>query len=255
VERRTIFFVEAQTLNCPMCGAAASTDATKCDHCGARLATVSCPSCFGMMFVGSKFCSHCGAPASRAVAEDATPKPCPRCRVPMKAVTIGAADLRECPKCEGLWADKDTLQQICIDREKQAAILGMPTVLGTDLIGNIEQNIRYLPCPICRTLMNRVNFSRCSGVIVDVCARHGTWFDKDELRRIVEFIRAGGVDKARAMEIDELERRRRELDAARWSGGSSGVGATPQVSSPSYEWADLGISVAGSLLKAFLDKK
>src|SRR4051812_44924747 len=112
-----------------MCGASASTDATKCDHCGARLATVSCPSCFGMIFVGAKYCSHCGAPAARAVVDDTTPKPCPRCRVPMDVVLIGTADLRECPTCEGLWADRDTLQQICSDREEQAAILGMPGII------------------------------------------------------------------------------------------------------------------------------
>lgn len=170
----------------------------------------------------------------------------------MKAVTIGSADLRECPQCEGLWADKDTLQQICSDRERQAAILGMPTVVKTDLIGNVEQNIRYMPCPMCKTLMNRVNFSRCSGVIVDVCARHGTWFDKDELRRIVEFIRAGGVDRARDAEINELERRRRELESARWSGGPSEI--SPSVP-PSYDWAGLGISVAGAVLKTLLDRK
>jgi hypothetical protein len=40
-------------------------------------------------------------------------------------------------------------------------------------------------------------------------------FDKDELRRIVEFIRAGGLDKARDMEIRELERRRRALESTR----------------------------------------
>ena len=52
--------------------------------------------------------------------------------------------------------------------------------------------------------MNRMNFARHSGVIVDVCKRHGTWFDRDELRQIVEFIRAGGIDAARDQERAEL---------------------------------------------------
>jgi Zn-finger nucleic acid-binding protein len=105
------------------------------------------------------------------------------------------------------------LQRICADREQQAAVLGVAQSLPTD-IGNNLENIRYLPCPICNTLMNRVNFAHCSHVIVDVCKAHGTWFDKDELRRIVEFIRAGGLDAARADEIAELERKRKELMAA-----------------------------------------
>jgi hypothetical protein len=62
--------------------------------------------------------------------------------------------------------------------------------------------------------MNRVNFANCSQVIVDVCRGHGTWFDKDELRRIVGFIRGGGLEAARAREMAELERRQREVKAA-----------------------------------------
>src|SRR5437879_9204360 len=185
--------MSAETLKCPMCGASASTDCTRCEHCGARLATVACPSCFGMMFVGAKFCSHCGARADRAeVPADAT-QLCPRCRVSMESVVIGGSNLRECPRCEGIWADAVALEQICADREKQAAVLGMATPLPPPASGDLEQ-IRYLPCPICRKLMNRVNFARCSQVVVDVCKAHGTWFDKDELRRIVEFIRGGGLE-------------------------------------------------------------
>ena len=68
--------------------------------------------------------------------------------------------------------------------------------------------------------MNRVNFAHCSHVIVDVCKAHGTWFDKDKLRRVVEFIRAGGFEEARAREIEELEERRRQMNAARITGPS-----------------------------------
>lgn len=175
--------------------------------------------------------------------------PCPRCRGDMRAVTLGVSSLRECPRCEGLWADKDTLHQICSDRERQAAVLGTPAVLPTNLVGNLEKNIRYVPCPVCKALMNRVNFSRCSHVVVDVCAKHGTWFDKDELRRIVEFIRAGGMDKARQMEVRELERRRRELTAAQIGGGSMAMGGP----APSYDGAGLGIEIAASVLDAFIN--
>ncbi len=160
-----------------MCGASASTEATKCEHCGARLATVSCPSCFGMMFVGAKFCSHCGARAERTEVAEAPHQLCPRCRGPLESVVIGSANLRECPKCEGIWADAASLTQICQDREKQAAVLGMPSV-ATPAPDSIEK-VRYMPCPVCGKLMNRVNFAHCSHVVVDVCNLHGTWFDKD----------------------------------------------------------------------------
>jgi Zn-finger nucleic acid-binding protein len=212
--------MEAETLNCPMCGAAAATDATRCEHCGARLATVACPSCFGMMFVGQQFCSHCGARADRKDnSEPDQPEPCPRCRTNLEAVVLGGSKVRECPHCEGIWTDAETLRQICADQEKQAAVLGLPTQLPTNEGVAIEQQIRYLRCPVCGDMMNRVNFANFSGVIVDVCRQHGTWFDRDELRRIVEFIRAGGMDQARAREIQNLEADRRLARTDQFLGG------------------------------------
>jgi Zn-finger nucleic acid-binding protein len=193
-----------------MCGAAASADATRCDHCGARLATVSCPSCFGVMFSGQKFCPHCGGKADRH-EESAPSKPqlCPRCKTPMEAVVVGEAKLCECPHCEGLWTDAEALRQICASQEKQSAILGMASRLPPADGLELEKQIRYLPCPTCGQLMNRVNFANCSNVIVDVCRQDGTWFDRDELRRVVEFIRDGGLDKSRAREKANLEEQRR----------------------------------------------
>lgn len=139
---------------------------------------------------------------------------CPRCRVNTKALVLGKTDLRECPRCEGIWADGEALQTICADREQQAAVLGVATPIQTPPAGSVEA-VRYVPCPVCRQLMHRVNFARCSNVVVDVCKAHGTWFDKDELRRIVEFIRGGGLDKARANAIEELERKKRDLESVR----------------------------------------
>src|SRR5438445_13301190 len=94
--------------------------------------------------------------------------------------------------------------------------------------------------------MNRVNFADCSHVVVDVCNQHGTWFDKDELRRIVEFIRAGGMEQARARQIADLEDRRRELKAAEaadpWDTRSLS-------SSNDYDTWGTGISAAAQFLK------
>ncbi|HEY3854906.1 MAG TPA: zf-TFIIB domain-containing protein [Verrucomicrobiae bacterium] len=205
----------AETLSCPMCGAAAATDASRCEHCGARLATVACPSCFGMMFIGQKFCPHCGAKGDREnPSENAKPAPCPRCKTSMEAITIGMTSLRECPSCEGTWTDGDTLRQICENRDQQSVVLGMATHLPSNDGLQIEKQIRYLPCPACGQLMNRVNFANFSNVIVDVCNHHGTFFDRDELRRIVEFIRDGGLEKARSRDKENLEADRRRAASA-----------------------------------------
>src|SRR5207247_2486664 len=100
-----------------------------------------------------------------------------------------------------------------------------------------------------KKLMNRVAFAHCSRVVVDVCKAHGTWFDKDELRRIVEFIRAGGLEAARADEIAELERKRQELRAAQIHGPlDSGF----ESRRTNYDRAGNGIaSVAANLITSF----
>jgi len=62
------------------------------------------------------------------------------------------------------------------------------------------EEVRYLPCPLCHASMNRVNFGRVSGVVIDVCKLHGTWFDAGELTRVIAFAAAGGLEKTRERE-------------------------------------------------------
>lgn len=239
--------VAASALNCPMCGASVkSTDAASCQHCGTQLATVSCPSCFGRVFKGARFCSHCGARADRKEAS-ITEHRCPRCRLHLRAVQVGSALLQECSRCQGIWADAGSLEKICDEADNRSALLGQAESLpaeGTPL----EKNIRYVPCPVCQKLMNRVNFARCSQVVVDVCKKHGTWFDRDELRRIVEFIQSGGLANARAREVAELEEKRRRALAAdsvgTWDNGTRPSGLLPEL--------ELGISATARLLRDFL---
>jgi Zn-finger nucleic acid-binding protein len=206
-----------------------------------------------MIFQGAKFCSHCGARVTRSEIEGTATRCCPRCKENMQSVTLGKTGLRECARCEGLWLDKASFEHICVNAEEQSAVLGAAGPLLTDYSGNVEKEIRYLPCPACARLMNRVNFAHCSHVIVDVCMQHGTWFDKDELRRIVEFIRGGGIDKARAIEIEELKRQRQQLASARTS---TAMDASPEwhysMGWPGrdYDLVDVGVSAAAMVIRS-----
>ena len=200
--------MNARTLNCYSCGAAASSDSAKCDHCGARLATVWCPSCFGMMFTGSKFCPHCGTAAIEWEPK-ASKLPCPTCKKAMLSGKLGNFPLHECTKCFGLWVDNATLEHVWRDTERHSLPLSQPRLnIGMNPPGGIPR-VKYLPCPRCRQLMNRKNFALRSGIIADVCAEHGTWFDANELHHIVQFIREGGLTTAREFEKQEIEKVRR----------------------------------------------
>jgi Zn-finger nucleic acid-binding protein len=243
--------MHAQTLNCPMCGAAASTDATRCLFCDARLATASCPSCFGMMFLGDRHCPRCGASSSREEIAAEAASSCPRCRQEMVLVAVGGAVMRECARCGGLWVTVPAFEKICADREQQAAILIAASPARAELHVRPEQSkVRYVPCPQCGQLMNRVNFAHCSGVVVDICKGHGTWFDRDELAEIVEFIRTGGLDVARAREKQQINEERRLLRQEQLANATKGGSAMLLNERESQTG---GLLSASELLKLLLD--
>lgn len=202
--------MSVEALNCPNCGAGVASDSTVCQFCKTRLKTMACPKCFGLMFVGSKFCDHCGAIAARVeVSLDDKAGDCPRCRVSLESNTIAETALRSCTKCNGLWLEALTFEAICADRERQSAVLGF--LDKRTLKGPALTKINYVPCPDCGQLMNRNNFARASGVIVDICKQHGVWFDADELPSIIGFIQKGGMDLARQREKNELQDERMRL--------------------------------------------
>ncbi len=202
--------MQAETLNCPNCGAATAADEPLCRFCGSKLATIACSSCFGMIFVGSKHCPRCGAAAAVPTAIDDSELKCPRCRARMKAVAIGATNVSECEKCLGLWLNVAAFEKVCAEREQQSAVLGTASMAPTSAVRETNR-VSYAPCPQCSQLMNRINFARCSGVIVDVCKGHGTWFDREELSRIVEFIRGGGLEESRNREKEDIKEERLKL--------------------------------------------
>jgi Zn-finger nucleic acid-binding protein len=206
--------MQAETLNCPNCGAAISSDSPHCQYCESKLATIACASCFGMMFIGSRHCPHCGAAAATAAASQLATLKCPRCKVEMSSISIGGEAMRECERCSGLWLEVAVFERICTSREQQSAVLGGAALSPAARLhaNSMSEKVRYVPCPQCGQLMNRINFARCSGVIVDVCKGHGTWFDASELREIVEFIRAGGLELSRQKEKHELEFERQQLE-------------------------------------------
>src|SRR5207249_715855 len=140
--------MDAGTINCPMCGAATSTDAPQCKYCEAQLATVACPSCFAMMSLGSKHCPRCGAASARADEVASAGKKCPRCRTEMQLVSIGDSKVLECATCLGLWLNSQAFEKICADKEQQSAVLGNASLTGVDRTAP-QTKVNYVPCPEC----------------------------------------------------------------------------------------------------------
>jgi Zn-finger nucleic acid-binding protein len=216
---------DAGSLHCPNCGAAAGLDSKECTYCHAPLATMSCPSCFNRVFVGAAYCPHCGAHTARHTAGEAVPEHCPRCKTPMTMVSVGNMALAECGTCKGVWVDADAFDRLCGDREAQSAVIHGNS-LGAGPTPSTVEKFSYRPCPRCGKMMNRVNFAKYSGVVLDVCRAHGTYFDRDELHRVVRFIQAGGLDRARARDREALEEAERRLRSLQTIGGGAPLSLT-----------------------------
>jgi Zn-finger nucleic acid-binding protein len=175
-----------------------------------------CPECYARNVDGCRFCTACGVSfAPSAIPTEHVELPCPCCGALMPAREVGGIALNECPACHGLWVPEghfDTLVQRAIDAQAKRSAVGQaiqPRVQGANPGAT---RVTYRRCPVCEAIMNRHNFQRRSGVIIDVCKPHGTWLDADELEQIGGFILSGGLATA---QLREAERAREEERAAR----------------------------------------
>jgi Zn-finger nucleic acid-binding protein len=203
--------IDAGGLHCPNCGAAADPEAGRCPYCRARLATISCPACFTLGFVGAAFCHKCGTRRTRN-ASAAAPKPCPACRKELQGIDVGPLTISECGACDGVWVDADAFERLCAEQDAQAALLNR---LKPRYATAAAAPVRYRPCVECGRMMNRVNFGRISGTVIDVCRGHGAFLDAGELHEIVSFVRQGGLERARTRRLDEIrdaEQRLKDLE-------------------------------------------
>jgi Zn-finger nucleic acid-binding protein len=243
----------AGSLSCPGCGAPVATGASRCDHCSAELLVRACPRCFARIFHRHTHCPHCGVvvgvPAHANPDGSTTARACPRCAgsPPLLARLIGDVLLDECSGCRGVWLDAAAVDRVV--RERQASSLsplrqmtppepelqpGGPSTSAIEAVAaaalpaapTVPPGRLYIACPDCGQLMNRVNFARHSGVILDVCRGHGTWFDATELPRVVDFVMKGGVEESQRREVEDLREQARraaaDAEAARaraaWAG-------------------------------------
>jgi Zn-finger nucleic acid-binding protein len=233
-------------LRCPFCGGPCRSDVRACPHCSVELASVRCPRCFALHFTGSRFCARCGTELELEPLLERGDAPCPRCEAPL-AFTSGAAPadascegypLHECVSCGGLFLSQGTLEEI-VRRESRVSHALTHAARTASPSPRAQEPVRYLKCPICHGLMNRVNFGKHSGVIVEVCKPHGVWFDKGELTRAIEFVADGGL----------VETRRRDEELARETQREAHVAAAKSTSHPLIEDVDRRGSDGRTLLE------
>jgi Zn-finger nucleic acid-binding protein len=195
---------EAPTFKCSVCGAPARSGEFSCHFCGAGIATVRCSRCFQMNMAQAQRCSGCGAELGLIIESELRGSQCPDCLVPLEAMKEPAGTLLACRKCGGQFVEHALLRSLLEQYETTG--LAFPDAPYHKPVPKAAlEHVHYRKCTVCQQMMNRKNFGTTSGVIVDVCSKHGTWFDPGELPQVFEFVKSGGLVRER---LREQERQR-----------------------------------------------
>jgi len=191
---------------------------------------MKCASCSAPLPHGSAKCPYCNCVTdvdlrghhhyTDHVPE--TPRLCCICETPMSTINVHSEGepfyIERCEKCLGLFFDPGELDALVQETVQSVYSIDALKLNGLTQLNSLDE-VRYRKCPICRKLMNRINYGQASGVILDECREHGVFLDAGELRRIQEWTRAGGPVAQKARQQEELDRaeqrtraERRELD-------------------------------------------
>ena len=188
--------VDQEIHRCSACGAHVTGEASDCQFCGSTLArtgdlSLICPECFARNEDEARFCTACGVGFTpQAIPIDGHELPCPACDLLMPPTQVAGIGLNECTRCSGLWVPGENFDALVSRATENARERGAaPRNEG----GNpARREVQYRKCPECQGFMQRRNYRRSSGVVLDVCHTHGTWLDADELEEIAGFILSGG---------------------------------------------------------------
>jgi Zn-finger nucleic acid-binding protein len=240
---------EAAVVHCASCGAPRPAGAGTCSFCGAPFAAdeatrnTICPACCARIPDAARFCPACGVPIDPAAEAPGTDTAllCPACGaghpLASRAFPGLAANLLECPACGGLWLARAVFETL----ERRAATEA--TGAGPHPVARPVRpagTFSYRPCPECGKPMNRINYGHRSGVVLDVCARHGLWFDAGELEQVLGWIREGRLEASRQLDREEqaeADRQRRARKRAAVPGELAEL--SPELST----WRDLVLFV------------
>jgi Zn-finger nucleic acid-binding protein len=224
---------DSAVVRCSSCGAPREGGSQQCIFCHSDftlherdLHTV-CAECLTRVSDRAKFCHHCGARMmAEVVAGERLDWTCPECgdQQNLSSRPLGREQISvaECQKCAGLWIGAESFAELRDRVARDASRLkslqiGPPRPAQQE---KIQQRQPYRPCPRCKKLMNRRQYARGSGVVIDICRDHGLWFDAHELSTVLDWISRGGTadDAAERLAQEQQERIRRaeaELETRR----------------------------------------
>lgn len=120
---------------------------------------------------------------------------CPHCRVVLTATSLldgGGVEVDVCPQCRGVWFDVGELETVLDAVRDPEARVDRQLIASLADRNATPRDVRYVPCPVCRQMMNRCAHGHRSGIVVDRCSTHGVWLDGGELEGLFDWVAAGG---------------------------------------------------------------
>lgn len=260
---------DARVVRCSSCGAPREKEASACAHCGADFTIheqdmhTVCPNCLATVSDRAKFCHHCATRLMpESVVGEQSEHTCPVCgpEAFLRSRRLAGRDIAvlECELCAGLWLGLQSFQALLeFEEENPHPASSHPKPAASEQSGP-----RYRECVVCKQLMQRRNFGQGkSGVIVDLCGKHGIWFDADELSQLIAWVRGGNVeaaltDMARLSSSTDRLRRQKAIEQLRPKPKEPRRVArdpfnqfAPGEEDPFDEIADMAIAVIGRLFR------
>ena len=220
---------DAAVVRCSSCGGARGKDLEPyCRYCGSsftlheRDLNTICPHCMTRISSKAKFCHSCSTPI---VADSEgfvkTDMPCPSCdgiHLHSRQLQGQSFSVKECDECAGLWLSADVFRHLekMAQKESASGVQSKPQNPKSSYHNEtINPTKFYKRCPQCQVVMHRKNYANSSGIVIDVCSKHGLWFDIHELDEILNFVRSGLLLKhqERAARIAKQKRKRAKTSA------------------------------------------
>lgn len=207
---------EAAVVRCSSCGGARATGQAACPYCRADFTLheqdmeTICPGCMARVSNHARFCHHCGVPIlPDEVAGTGTERPCPACgpNQLLRSREMGPdrVSMLECNVCAGVWLAHQTFTLLIERARAQTDAEAVPPGVERTPAPQVRKGAGrpiYRSCSACGQLMHRFNFGKRSGVIIDTCKDHGAWFDASELKKILDWVRAGGEERAKKAAVE-----------------------------------------------------
>ncbi len=174
-----------------------------CKKCGAPLEGITCRYC------GTRNDINLQEIHEYTLSVPESFRTCPTCKISLQTIDLQTDEkflVERCHRCHGLFFDLNELQSLIDLTVKHSYEIDYKKLHDDAQNPLTKDKIVYRKCPVCTSLMQRRNYEKTSGVIVDVCHHHGIWLDSGELKRIYEWVKVGGAHRSK--EIGGQQKRR-----------------------------------------------